>query len=161
MISTTAGDPLLQPSENRLFRQVRVRDFKNGIVTSLAFRPMPEKDHGELSVDVEYLTIGQQALHTTPQQSYEAFKANGGETTGVYAVTTQECSNHGLSAYHKPRTTPPPNLAHGYIDFKPLTANEQRRKGARLAELAMARGCVHPAGQAPPASMSPPAPSAG
>lgn len=129
--------PLI-PSDKRLFRQVRgeERYIKNGVLTSLAFRPLP-KDHGELSVDVEPLT--------SAQQCYEAFKANGGDTVGVWAVTTQECKNVGLDSYLKPKTTPPLNLSHGYVDFTVVAKEkEERKKGARLAEYAMARGRLYP-----------------
>jgi hypothetical protein len=150
---------LLPASGNLLFRQVREKDVKDGILSSLAFRPMPDNDQGELSVDVEHLIIDQQPLHTTARQSYEAFKANGGDTDCVYAVTTKECADLGLAAYHKPKTEPPVNVAHGIVDLTALTTNQQRRKSQRLAELAMKRKCVYPVGWEPdaPPALAPPA----
>lgn len=139
----------LEPSDNRLFRQVRndERYIRDGVVTSYAFRPMP-KDQGELSVDVEPLT--------TAAKCYADFIANGGHSVGVWAVTTQECAKTGLAAYHKPRTAPPPNPSHGIVDFTSLTDKESRKKGAKLAEFATIRKRVYPEGevqaQPPPAS---------
>ncbi len=142
----TEETQLAPATDNHLFRQVRESELQNGVLSSLAFRPMP-KDHGELSVDVERLVINQQPVHTTAQQAYESFKANSGggrNSAGVWAVTTQECSDYGLNAYHQPKTDPPPNPVHGYVDFKPVPEKDWRKKGARLAECAMKRGCVHP-----------------
>jgi hypothetical protein len=144
---------LAPAADNHLFRQVRDSDYQNGTLSSLAFRPMP-KDKGELSVDVERLVINQQPVYTSAQQSYTSFKANGGgrNSVGVWAVTTQECSDHGLTAYHQPKLDPPPNPVHGYVDFKPLPEKDWRKKGARLAECAMKRGCVHSPAPVPPQS---------
>lgn len=135
MTDETTGERLLAPSSERLFRQVRVGQVEDGEPSSIAFKALP-KDHGELSVDLESLT--------TAQECYDAFKACGGDTVGVWAVTTQDCVDLGVDSYHKPKTSPP-NPSHGYVNFKSLRNDKAYKKLAGyLAERAIKYGRVHP-----------------
>ncbi|QQR47767.1 hypothetical protein JKA73_17680 [Myxococcus xanthus] len=131
--------PPLAPSDELLFRQIPGRSgyINDGTPTSMAFKPLP-KDEGELSVDLGSLT--------TAEASFNHFtQVVGGQSSGVWAVTTNECKSQELDAYHRPKADHPPNPTHGIVDFRHLGSdNKMKKKAAKLVEAAIKRGCQWP-----------------
>jgi len=116
-----------------LLRQVHPTFFRDGLLTSQAFMPFP-KDNGQLSV-----YDGDQA---TPEQSFVHYTVDFGFlSAGVWAVTSGECGNIGLSSHPDPIEGSP---AHAYIDFGSRAEKDCRKLAKRLKELALSRDRLHP-----------------
>jgi hypothetical protein len=117
-----------------LFRQIRPIWFKNGRPSSLNFQPLP-KDNGMLSVSA--------ASRTTAKASYDHFRAHGGRSSGVMAVTVSEGTQLGLDTFHDPIPSGAPfgpDPAHAVIDFRKSNNREIRRAAKLLRRRACERG---------------------
>jgi hypothetical protein len=119
----------MQPS-TLLLRQVHPQWLRDGHVLSVAFRPFP-KDAGLLSVyDGDQITA---------EASFHHFTGTlGHQSSGVWAVSVEECENCHLSARldaegHYPE--------HAVIDFTHHSEKEQKAQSKILATKAEERGC--------------------
>ena len=118
--------------ETNLYRQVNPEFVKDGRILSLAFKPMPKKDNGLLSV--------YDGDRCSAQTSYEHFTVQlGCQSLGALAVTVQECEEEALRVL--------PDYAeheyHALIDFSGKTPGEVKRAAKRLTDLAMGRGWAY------------------
>lgn len=114
-----------------LFRQIHPSFFKEGRVTSQAFRPISKSDN-ELSVyDGDQITAKDAWCHYV----YELEN----KSTGVMAVTIAECHSQSLC----PRPDPVPFPAHAVIDFGGLNHKNKKDVAKKLADFANSRDWQH------------------
>jgi hypothetical protein len=133
-MSTIESESKIPVSESHLlYRQVHPAWVQDTRVSSQAFKPS-KKDEDKLSVS--------DGTKTSPLDSYNRFVNLKFKSSGVWAVSTLEVENAGLSAFSEPVTTPEPDPAHAYIDFTDLTNSQQQKAADKLAASARARGCV-------------------
>ena len=121
----------MQPN-TLLLRQVHPTFWKDGHVSSVAFRPFP-RDNGLLSVyDGDLITPEASHRHYTEVQQLES--------AGVWAVTVDEATAIELPA----RADVEGQFAeHAVIDFTACSKREQEKKAKLLAAKAEDRGCLH------------------
>ena len=114
--------------ETLLYRQIHPDWIRDGNVTSQAFRPTP-KDTGMLSVyDGDRIT----AIST-----WERHTGQGMKSSGVLAVTKEECERLGLRVVPDPL---PESPEHVLIDFTGLSRSRTRQVARLMARMATARG---------------------
>ncbi len=114
-----------------LFRQVNPSWVHDGRITSQVFRPTP-KDEKHLSVyDGDLITAEQAWTHFT--------LILGHSSTGVMAVSVEECRNQSLPAIPDPGLFP----EHAFIDFSQSSEGEIRKKAKYLRAAAESRGWQH------------------
>ncbi len=114
-----------------LYRQIHPSFIQNGEPTYIASRPFP-KDAGQLSVyDGDLISPEQSYKHYTETQKLKS--------SGVMAVSVQECTGLDLSA------CPSPNIfeEHAHIDFVGLDKKQIESKSKGLLACAIARDWVH------------------
>lgn len=131
------SDPLSNEQE-LLFRQVHPGFIEDGQPSSQPFRPTP-KDGNKLSVD--------RSAITTAEHAFKLYKANGFSTSAVYGLTVGEFHGEQISCFSNPLCEVPPlnaNPAHALADYSPHNANQQKNRGKRLRQIAIARGQLHP-----------------
>jgi len=116
--------------ETLLLRQIHPSFIKLGRVTSQAFRPTP-KDEQKLSVyDGDMISAAAAWTH---------YRGRNLESTGVMAVTVEECAREELVA----RSSPEVFAEHAEIDFLHFNPNQCESKGKRLKSVAEDRGWLH------------------
>lgn len=114
-----------------LLRQIHPSFLQNDRVTSQAFRPTP-KDQKKLSVyDGDMMTPADSYHHYT-----EKLKLS---STGVMAVTVNECRDIELKAFSDPEPFP----EHAVIDFTGLSEKSTKTKAKILKSKAIARGWLY------------------
>lgn len=115
-------------SETTLFRQIHPNFLKAGRVTSQAFKPTP-KDNEKLSV-----YDGDQIA---PQKSWEHYTSILQlASSGVLAVTVEECSQSSLDVIPDPQPFP----EHVLIDFTGKTTGQKEKAAKKLRKAAVDRG---------------------
>lgn len=134
-------DTLLSDGHEVLFRQVHPDLIQHGVPGYVAFRPGP-RDEGQLSVDRSTLT--------TPEASYVLHtEGKGKKSAGTWGLTVDEFRSVQRPCYSDPveaEDDMPANPAHAVAIYDGLDKKEMRKIGLALAELAMARGLLHPHG---------------
>ncbi len=112
-----------------LYRQIHPSWVREGRITSQAFHPT-SKDDSRLSVyDGDQITPEDAWNHYVSVLNYAS--------TGVGAVSVEDCEQQQLAAVPGPRSGFP---EHALIDFAELTRNQVRRAARRLARYANDRG---------------------
>jgi hypothetical protein len=118
-------------NDTLLLRQIHPRFIQNGRVTSQAFRPTP-KDKKKLSVyDGDMIDPEAAYRHYTEELKLSS--------TGVMAVSVEECNEIGLT----PQPDPEPFPEHAVIDFSALGESAIKSKGKLLKNKAVARGWLY------------------
>ena len=116
-------------ADTLLLRQIHPNWTTDDYVNSPAFRPTP-KDGGLLSVyDGDRIAPEDAWIHYT--------EIEGLTSTGVVAVTVEECERSNLPVSHAPT---PDNPDHMTIDFNGLSRNQARRMARKLTTFANERG---------------------
>ena len=121
-------------SNTLLLRQIHPDWIQAGRVTSQAFRPT-KKDTRQLSVSDGNMV--------TAQISWELHVRRGHLSSGVLAVTVQECDDIGLETRSNPLPEQP---EHAIIDFNKVPSNSQVEKLSKgLTVIAIQRNwCFRP-----------------
>lgn len=115
-----------------LLRQVNPQFIQDGRLSSQVFRPFP-KDENKLSVyDGDMITA---------EQSWKHFTGLGYKSSGVVAVSVQECDGQSLIAVSSPKIF----KEHAHIDFSGFSKSQVEAKAKKLLILAIARGWLHKA----------------
>ena len=118
-------------NKDLLLRQVHPTWIQNGQPTSQAFKPTL-KDKGLLST--------YQRSKITPQAAWEHYtKTLGFHSSGVWAISVEECIETGTEA----REDPLPFPAHAVVDFTKLNPKQIENVSKILKNRAIARGCQH------------------
>lgn len=140
--SLAEGEDLVEPSQEKLWRQVNPRWFSNGIVADLAFRASEEENH-QLSVSRESKVSAEDAFqfHTETMRRHSA---------GVAAVTTDEVVTIGCRTVDDEITqmNSPPTPGHAFVDLRGFTKNQRKDFREELADYATTRGLVFKASSA-------------
>lgn len=127
-------------SDTLLLRQVHPSWVKDNRATSQAFTPTP-KDAGQLSAyDGDRISAESSWRHFTSRLGYAS--------SGVLAVTVDECDAQGAPASPDPSVFP----EHVLIDFNGLTRTQRKDAAKVLARYANERGWQYgpvPVGAAP------------
>lgn len=111
-----------------LLRQVNPNWVQQGRVSSQIFRPT-SKDEDHLSVyDGDMITAEEAWVHFTETLGYKS--------SGVLAVSQDECRGQGLPVMPDPAPFP----EHAYIDFTGLGRGDIEKKAELLRGLAVSRG---------------------
>jgi hypothetical protein len=133
---------LLEVSEGLLYRQVHPSLFKNGIPTSVNFRPKPI-DEGKLSVD--------RSSMVTAEEAHRHFvEVVGLESVGSWGISVAEVIGSGTTAWADPIAggpgvaEPAANPAHAFIDFRGLDRPAFEKAAKLLKRAAVSRGRLHP-----------------
>ena len=113
-------------SDTLLYRQVHPSWIEDDFPTSQAFTPTP-KDELRLSVyDGDEISAA---------SSWEHYTGQGLLSSGVVAVTVEECESLGLRVIPDPR---PGSPHHVLIDFTGLSGGQRKRRAQRLTAAAEA-----------------------
>lgn len=115
-------------SDTLLYRQAHPNWIRDDFPTSQAFTPTP-KDELRLSA---YDGDGVSA-----SSSWEHYTSQGLLSSGVAAVTLEECEWLGLNVILDPL---PDSPHHVLIDFSGLSSGQRKRRAQRLTDMAEARG---------------------
>ena len=119
-------------SDTLLYRQVHPNWIEDDLLTSQTFAPTP-KDELRLSVyDGDGVSASSSWVHYTSQ---------GLLSSGVVAVTLEECECLGLRVIPDPR---PGSPHHALIDFTGLSGGQRKRRAQRLTAAAEERGWLFP-----------------
>ena len=114
-----------------LLRQVHPAWVQAGRVTSQAFKPTP-KDGKRLSVyDGDLISAAESWRHFTSELGFAS--------TGVMAVTVEECKKLDLSVEPDPKPFP----SHAVIKFDDCSAAEIPKKAKYLKQFAESRGWLY------------------
>lgn len=112
--------PLLEDSDELLYRQVHPSWVQAGRPTSQAFRPTP-KDAGLLSVSRGAFTTAEAAFRLHTEQKMLA-------SAGVWSVSVGDCGAADRPVHADPVEVPIPDPAHAVVDFQGL--NDPKAKAA-------------------------------
>jgi hypothetical protein len=129
--------PRVLELEKDTFRQVHPNNVHEGRLTRCAFE-VKDWDNGLLSIAL--------STKTTAEAAHKHFTEKlGRKSCGVYAVTVGDCDRESLKVWEDPETEPPPDPAHGVIDFRDCLADkkEKKRREVLLARIADQRGPVY------------------
>lgn len=121
-------------STTLLLRQIHPSFVKNGRVTSQAFRPTPKDEHKLSVYDGDLINAEASWIH---------YRSRKLESSGVTAVTVEECSKEDLIVRSSPEVFP----EHAEIDFLGCKPNECEKKSKRLRNAAVVRGWLYQARQ--------------
>ena len=116
------------PAAEKLFRNLHPDDYDNGRINSTAFSPSREHDY-KLSLD--------RSAMVSARQSYGMFTARGNKSIGVCGVHKQDFAVESLPCFPDPL---PDNAAHALADYNGCSGTQRRKKGKRLAKIALANG---------------------
>lgn len=116
--------PLLEDSDELLYRQVHPSWVQAGRPTSQAFRPTP-KDSDLLSVSRGALTTAEAAfrLHTEQRKLASA---------GVWSVTVADCASADRPVHADPLESPVPDPAHAVVDFQGVSDAKAKAAAQQL-----------------------------
>jgi hypothetical protein len=129
--------PVVEDLDSETFRQIPSGFLHEGRVARCAFE-VKERDKGLLSIAL--------STKTTAEAAYTHHTGTLGlKSVAVYAVKVGQCEGEGLKVWEDPETDPPPNPAHGVIDFRGCLADKagKKRREYRLAQIATERGPVY------------------
>jgi hypothetical protein len=132
---------LIVPSgdEELLWRQVHPTQIDDGHVRSCVFAPTA-KDEGELSVV--------RGSKVAAKDAFEYYTTQMGfESVGSYGITVDEVAQNGLRAIDDSAGPSAADLppGHAFVDFRAVPSSSKAQKiGAKLRDLAQARGRVYP-----------------
>lgn len=124
-----------------LLRQVHPKCVTAGVPTSLAFRPSPKRDQGELSVTLGSLT--------TPAEAFEHHTLSRHmESAGTWGLLVDDLTDHrvtvaagrSMQAYAQAFEDDP---AHGFVDFRGMARGRCDAAGTILRTLALGHGCLY------------------
>lgn len=138
----------IESDEEELFRQVHPTFWRDGRLTSAAFKPT-KKDQQKLSVARGAATSAENAYrHHTQTLALRS--------EGSWVVTVGECRKLSLQVISDPLTSPPEpaaDPAHAFLDYRGLSNGLTEKKSSELSRIANTRGRRFP----PPPSVPPPA----
>ncbi len=116
-----------------LYRNARTPLVVDGHVSSTVFEPS-RTDNKLLSVD--------RSSKSRPKIAFELFLSRAGSTSsGILAVTAEECQSEGVPALENELAD---NPAHTVCDFRSHNNSQTKKRAAKLRDLAMTRGWLHP-----------------
>lgn len=127
------GEFPLEEGDELLYRQIHPSWVHDGKVSSQAFWPT-EKDKGELSTS--------RSSKVSAKEAYDYHvETMSLQSDGAYAVSVAEVAGAGLVAVDDSATSTELPPGHAFIDFKPVTSTNQRKRlGGTLRDCAEPRG---------------------
>lgn len=126
----------LDDHDELLLRQVIEIWVQEGRPATRAFQPN-SSDEGQMSSDRNSMV--------TPREAFEAYRATGRTSGGVWAVTVGEYGAEAVSAYADPL---PDNAAHAVVDYSPYAGRDWRKMSKKFHAYAVRRGRLYPADEA-------------
>jgi hypothetical protein len=130
----------LEDSEEVLLRQIHPTFFENGEPSSDRFRPS-QLDKNLLSLDRNSMV--------SPAQSHANYEGAGRKSAAVFGVTVGEFMIENIDCLHDPLDSTPvqaANPAHASANYERHDLKQQKLIAKRLKRVAIARGCLHLAG---------------
>jgi hypothetical protein len=124
-----------------LFRQIHPNSMEGDEPASDRFRPSAS-DENKLSVDRSSLT--------TAADAHAQYVASGRKSVAVFGVSVGQFAAEDIPCEEDPikaSETEPENLSHALADYSAHSTPHQKVVAKRLKRLALARGCLHPAGE--------------